>query len=86
MRRQGEHSRSILFALHFVVGLENANTAMFLPTREKDCITEKIRGAAPQGLLSCTYSQTRVCKLSLEINQYMMTWAPAFVSHRFIFV
>ena len=55
MRRQGEHSRSILFALHFVVGLENANTAMFLPTREKDCITEKI---GEQHLRGCCRART----------------------------
>ena len=51
MWRQREHSRSILFALYFLVWLKNVNTTMFLPIKEKDHIIEKIRGVAP-----CSYA------------------------------
>jgi len=51
MWRQREHSRSILFALYFLVWLKNVNTTMFLPMKENDHIIEKIRGVAP-----CSYA------------------------------
>lgn len=77
MRRQREHARSIVLALHLLVWLKNANTAMFLPIKEHDSVIEKSRRVVPKGLQLCIYGQIQICKCC----PWKWTDTPLFLHH-----